>query len=74
MLAIGPSPDMAKLVKQYNCGVVSEVFDVKELAGLLNKLSADDIEQFKINSHKAAQELCFEEESKILIRVLSNIS
>jgi glycosyltransferase involved in cell wall biosynthesis len=72
MLAIGPSPDMAELVQQYNCGVVSERFDTEELAGHLNKLNAKDIEQFKRNSHKAAQELCFEAESKKFITVLNN--
>lgn len=59
-VAIGPSPEMAALVKEYGCGVVAESFDPRALAQSLARLDADRIREFKVASHRAAQLLCFE--------------
>jgi hypothetical protein len=67
-VAIGPSPEMEKYVKQYNCGVVSCDFTPYQLAIELNRLTNDQIDQFKQNAHKAAQELCFETSEQILLK------
>lgn len=66
IIAIGPSPDMAAVVKHYHCGVIAEEFSVNAMAAALNALSAEDIDQAKKQSDLAARELNFEEESKIL--------
>ncbi len=73
MLAIGPSPDMAQLIRQYGCGVVAEEFTVKSMAMALNALTAEDIDQGKQNAHQAAKELCFEKEKEHLIKVMVEI-
>jgi hypothetical protein len=67
-VAIGPSPEMEMYVKQYNCGVVSCNFTPYQLAIELNRLTNDQIDQFKMNSHKAAQELCFETSEQIFLK------
>lgn len=61
-VAIGPSPDMADIVRQYQCGFVSDNFDIKAMAEMLNGLGAEQIWQAKQASHKAAQDLCYEKE------------
>ncbi len=70
MIAIGPSPDMAELVNEYECGVVAEEFSVQSMAKALNSLSAKDIDKYKYQSDRAARELCFEKESEKLIALL----
>jgi len=73
MVAIGPSPDMAQLVKKYGCGVVSEAFSVESMAEALNGLSVEDIDRAKQCCDAAAKELCFEEESKIMRGIIQNL-
>jgi hypothetical protein len=73
MIAIGPSLDMAKLVKQYECGVVAEEFSLQSMAKTLNALSASDIDRAKHQSHKAAKELCFEKEQEKLVALLNRL-
>lgn len=73
MLAIGPSPDMADLVKAYGCGVVADSFSVNEMARILNSLTASDVNRFKVQSDRAARDLCFEEEKKVLLCVIDKI-
>lgn len=57
MIAIGPSPDMAALTRQYDLGVVASDFRPETLAAALNQLSAADIMRYKANAHKAAARL-----------------
>lgn len=64
MVAIGPTPDMAKLVSQYQCGVVSEEFSVESMAKVLNSLTPEKINKMKNHSDSAAKILCFEKEQK----------
>ncbi len=53
-VAIGPSPEMARLARQYGFGIVAESFDPRALARELNRLSADDISDLKAAAHHAA--------------------
>ena len=73
MIAIGPSPDMAEIVHEYQCGIVAEEFSVHSMAKALNALTADDIDEYKRNSDKAARELCFEKESGKLVSILKKL-
>lgn len=62
-VAIGPSPDMAEVVREYNCGIVANEFTISEMAAVLNALTEEDIMMYKRNSHKASKELNYEQES-----------
>lgn len=73
MIAIGPLPDMAHMIKKYGCGVVSKTFTVESMAETLNGLSSFDVDKAKKCSDLAAKELCFEEESNILKRIIFNL-
>lgn len=56
-IAIWPSVEMKNLLNEHDLGIVSENYDVAELATLINSLSAEDIERYKANCHKAAKTL-----------------
>ncbi len=57
MLAIGPSPEMAPYVRQYDLGMVADDFEPATLAARLNALSTDDIVRHKASAHRAAEQL-----------------
>lgn len=72
-VGIGPSPEMAKIVKRYNCGVVAEGFGPKSLAKELNKLTREAIEYYKGQSDKAAYELSEEVNLEKLGKIVSGL-
>ena len=59
-LAIGPSLEMAKLTRQYDCGVVAEDFEPASMAACLKALTKEQIKHYKTQSHHAARELSSE--------------
>ena len=65
-VAIGPSPEMARLVRKYDCGVVADEFTREALARQLNALDDIRIGHYKARSHAAAAELCFEKGAEAL--------
>ena len=69
-IAVGPTPEMAEIVNHYNLGVVSEDFSAKSLADKLNRLTAEDLTTFKINTAKAAQQLNAEGNAILLMEVI----
>lgn len=66
-IAIGPSPEMARLVKHYNFGVVANDFSPQALAERLNALTVEDMVKFKRAADDAAHELCFEKNAEVLL-------
>jgi len=72
-IAIWPSPEMAKIVNEYDCGIVSEDFTIESMAKQLNSLSTKDIKKFKMNSHKAAGYLCAENNKDILLNMVEKL-
>ncbi len=73
MVAIGPSPEMANIVNQYDCGVVAEDFEPRSLAQCLNGLDKVKITYYKQQSHKAARELCFENNAQLIRQQVSEL-
>jgi hypothetical protein len=59
-VAIGPSPDMAALVRGHGLGVVADDFTPAAFARALSALDAQRIAGFKQASHRAARELSAE--------------
>jgi len=72
-VAIGPSPDMAAVVRGHGCGVVADAFTLKDLADGLNRLSASDIEGMKRNSDAVAADLCAEVEGDKLVALVESV-
>jgi len=66
-VAIGPSPEMAAVVRRYECGVVADDFTPESLAETLNALDAEAIAELKRASHLAAPELCAERNAGLVL-------
>ncbi|MGP1450208.1 MAG: glycosyltransferase [Wolinella sp.] len=54
-IAIGPSPEMARILKDENLGVISKDFTPKSMAETLNSLTRAQIEEFRQNADRAAR-------------------
>ncbi len=65
-VAIGPSPEMAGLARQYGFGVIAQSFAPRDLAERLNCLTADEIQTLKLAAHRAAKDLCAENNAPII--------
>ena len=72
-VAIAPSPEMARLVRQYDCGIVSDDFNPRSLAKRLNELDTERIDYYKQHSHLAAKDLCFEKNSEVLLNMVNRL-
>jgi hypothetical protein len=65
-LAIGPSPEMKRIVEKYQLGVVSEDFSAEALSKVVKGLTREAINQYKENTHAAAHDLSSEHYDKVL--------
>ena len=72
-IAIGPSPEMAAIVRKYDIGVVSEDFTPEAMARQLNGLTKVDIVRFRRNAELAARELSAESQQVILLSVVESV-
>ncbi len=72
-IAIGPTPEMAQIVKTYDLGIVAKDFSPESLAFELNKLSVSDVEQFKRNASRPARELSAEANKIKLLELVEKI-
>lgn len=66
-VAIGPSPEMARLATKYGFGVVARSFEPQELAACISALSAMDIERLKRQADRASYELHAGRSTEILL-------
>lgn len=66
-IAIGPSPEMAAIVREWDCGVVSETFEVDDFAAALNGLTVDGVERMKANASGAAAALNADNNREIVL-------
>ena len=73
MVAIGPSPEMARLVKQYDLGIIAKDFSPQEMAKSLNSLSKEQILQYKENANKTAKILNAEKEGEKLLNIIEEV-
>jgi len=72
-VAIGPSPEMARIVEKYECGVVAHSFAPADMAQALMQLDAERIDHFKRQADAAARELCFERTSEVLFTLVERV-
>jgi Glycosyltransferase Family 4 len=72
-VAVGPTPEMASIVKRYDIGVVSEDFQPKSLAAQLNLLTVDQLKKYKVNTIQAAKDLNAEKNELIFMDMVSHI-
>lgn len=72
-IAIGPSSEMAEIVREYRNGVVSQDFTAESLAAELRKLTAEDILTFKQQSVAAASQINADQNEKLLLESMSKL-
>jgi glycosyltransferase involved in cell wall biosynthesis len=72
-VAIGPTPEMAEIVNNYNLGIVSEKFTAKSLAEKLSEVTRSDLETFKKNANRAAADWNAEVNAKKINAMISKI-
>ena len=61
-LVVGPSPEMAAVVRRHRIGVVTDDFTPESLALALDALTAEDVRRYKGASAVAARELSAEQQ------------
>jgi len=62
---IGPSPEMARLLKEHGVGAVADGFSSEDLTLLLDRLTSDQVAAWKSASAEAAAELSGERQVEI---------
>lgn len=72
-IAVGPSPEMARIVRERELGVVSDDFSPEAMARALSTLSAGDINRFKANSDAAARDLSSERNRELLLALAARV-
>ena len=65
-VAVGPSPEMARLVREHDLGVVAADHQPQTLAARLSELDRDRVYAFKQRAHAAATSLCAERQGEHL--------
>lgn len=65
-IAIWPSIEMKAIVEANDLGVVTNNFDILELAEMINSLTVQEIFQFKLNSHRVAREYSSERSQDVV--------
>jgi glycosyltransferase involved in cell wall biosynthesis len=69
----GPSPDMKKIVKEYDCGFIVNSFNLEDIATMLNSLRTKDITEKKNASLEAAKVLNAENEMRKFKEIVKNL-
>jgi hypothetical protein len=72
-IAIWPSPEMAKIVEEYDCGLVTRDFSIESMAAMLKNLSTQQIDLYKKKSDSAASKLCAEANREKFLSIIQNL-
>lgn len=56
-IIVSPSPEMAKVVRDYSLGEISDGFEVADLVRVLDRLTPETVAKWKSNSAASAKEL-----------------
>ena len=72
-IAISPLPMMQKIVLEHQIGIVSKDQSYQSMASILNVLSADEINKYKLNSLELAKSINAEKEGEKLLSIYRKI-
>ncbi|ANV98146.1 hypothetical protein BBW65_04730 [Helicobacter enhydrae] len=73
MVVSTPNTDLVPLIDVYGVGRVSDGFDVKSVAHLLNKLRPDEVYAYRCASHKAHRQLNNQANQTQIINLLQSL-
>ena len=69
----GPSPEIEKIVKKYNCGLIVNSFNLSDIEQKISSLTVEDIIKKKKASLKAAKVLNAEKEMRKLKKIVRGL-
>lgn len=72
-IAIGPSPEMARIVRAYRLGIVADTFEPADLAQRLNALTPEEINAMKRHSLNAAKRFSADAEMGKLLAIYRRV-
>ena len=72
-VAIGPSPEMARVVREAGCGVIAPDFAPASLAACLNRLGEAEINALKAASHASAARLSAQANEPIFLGLIERL-
>lgn len=72
-VAIGPSPEMALVVREHDLGIVADSFAPAALASSLNRMTEQELIRYKHAANNAAKALCFEAISDRLLALIERL-
>ena len=72
-VAITPLPEMAAIVRHYDCGIVAEDFNPKTMAGQLLALTPEKLKYLKSRSDEAAKQLNSAVNMKMLDKIICGL-
>jgi len=72
-LAVGPSVEMASVVTRHGLGVVAQDFQPQTMARCLNRLTSDQILDFKRQSCEAASFLCWDRVGPKFLEIVQDL-
>ena len=72
-MIIGPTADMAKLLRSYDLGAVADGFDEAAVTEVFDRLDEADIKRWKANAAEAAAELSADQQHGVWLRAVEGI-
>ena len=69
-VVVGPSPEMADLVRSWELGVVAQGFTADDLAKALDQLTPERVAACKLRAHEAARELNSDRNAEIVLELV----
>ncbi len=73
-VVVGPSPSMANIIRQYDCGVVTKSFSPADLTSALDGINPARLQEMRANALKASTSLCAEVEYGKVQTLLSELA
>lgn len=72
-VVVGPSPDMASILRRYDCGIVTEGFTPSTIARAMLELDRERLAAMSVNAHRAARDLVAEVEYQKFEALVGNV-
>lgn len=72
-IVIGPSPGMASIVREHDCGVIADDFTPEAMARCLNQLTPERIDHCKERSHRIARVMSSETNQTRVLDLVTSV-
>jgi glycosyltransferase involved in cell wall biosynthesis len=73
-LCVSNLPEMSKIVRRYDLGVLVDGYSKESIAMSINSLTRESILQYKKNALDAAHDFCWDKESRTMMRAYNQIT